>query len=212
MIWDFNIRLFHILLIIIVSTSIITAKNGYMILHEISGVTLLCIVIFRIFWGFFGTHYAKFSNFNLNYKSIKKFFQDQEYNFFGHNPLGSISIISMLMIIIVITISGLFSSDDIFYDGPLVRFAPKQTSFFTKIHDLSHYVLYFLITIHLIAVIYYQFYKKKLIIHQMIDGRSRDQHFKSKKISRKKIKSGLFILLLAFFGPPFLYFLAFIWS
>ena len=212
MLWDLNIRLFHILLILIICISIISAKMGFFYIHEVSGVTLLCIVTFRIYWGFFGSYFAKFKNFNLNYESIKKFLKTKDFKYFGHNPLGSISIISLLILTIVISVSGLFSSDDIIYDGPLVFLAPGFSSIFTKIHNLSHYILYFQIFIHLCAVFFYQFYKKKLIIQQMIDGKSRDQNFKNIDFSPRKMKLGFFILILCSFSPLILYLLTYVRS
>ena len=118
----------------------------------------------------------------------------------------------MLIITIIISVSGLFSSDDIINDGPLVFLAPSISSLFTKIHNLSHYFLYFLIFIHLCAVFFYQFYKKKFIIQQMIDGKSRDQNFKNVYISPVKLKLGFFILILCSFGPSILYLLTYIRS
>ena len=63
----------------------------------------------------------------------------------------------------VLSISGLFSSDDILYDGPLVSYLPEYTIIFTKIHNLSHYLIYFLITLHILAIFYYQLIKETKI-------------------------------------------------
>ena len=65
----------------------------------------------------------------------------------------------------------------------------------TKIHNLLHYFLYFIITLHISVSLYYQFIKKNKIISQMIDGKSREKDFISMETSNKKTIIGLFILL-----------------
>ncbi len=54
MIWDLNIRIFHLMLIITVIISIISGKFSYFYIHEISGITLFFLILYRIYWGFFG--------------------------------------------------------------------------------------------------------------------------------------------------------------
>ena len=66
MIWDFNIRIFHFLLIILMLCSIISSKLNYIFLHQYFGVTFLGLIIFRIYWGFYGSYYSRFKNFNCS--------------------------------------------------------------------------------------------------------------------------------------------------
>ena len=212
MIWDINIRIFHLMLIITIIISIISVKFSYFYIHEISGITLFFLILFRIYWGFFGGYYSKFKNFNLNKNSIFNYFKNKEKKYFGHNPLGSLSIFSIFVLILLTSLSGMFSSDDIFYDGPLVKLAPQLVGFFTNIHNLLHYFLYLLIILHLSAVSYYQFFLKEKIINQMIDGKSKDKNFIQKDYPSKKNGYALLVLILIFSGPSIFYFLTYIWN
>ena len=212
MIWDLNIRIFHLMLIITIIISIISGKFSYFYIHEISGITLFFLILFRIYWGFFGGYYSKFKNFNLSKNSLFNYFKNKEKNFFGHNPLGSLSIFSIFVLILLTSLSGMFSSDDIFYDGPFVKLAPQLVGIFTNVHDILHYFLYLLIILHLSAVSYYQFFLKEKIINQMIDGKSQDKNFKQKDYSSKKYGCGLLVLILIFSGPSILYYLTNIWT
>ena len=212
MIWDLNIRIFHLMLIITIIISIISGKFSYFYIHEISGITLFLLILFRIYWGFFGGYYSKFKNFNLNKNSLLNYFKNKEKKYFGHNPLGSLSIFSIFVLILLLSISGMFSSDDIFYDGPFVKLAPQLVGFFTNIHDTLHYFLYFLIILHLSAVSYYQFFLKEKIINQMIDGKSKDKNFIQKDYPSKKNGYALLVLILIFSGPSIFYFLTYIWN
>ena len=212
MIWDLNIRIFHLMLIITIIISIISGKFSYFYIHEISGITLCLLILFRIYWGFFGGYYSKFKNFNLNKNSLLNYFKNKEKKYFGHNPLGSLSIFSIFVLILLLSVSGMFSSDDIFYDGPFVKLAPQLVGFFTNIHDTLHYFLYSLIILHLIAVSYYQFFLKEKIINQMIDGKSKDKNFIQKDYPSKKNGYALLVLILIFSGPSIFYFLTYIWN
>ena len=212
MIWDLNIRIFHLMLIITVIISIISGKFSYFYIHEISGITLFFLILFRIYWGFFGGYYSKFKNFNLNKNSLFNYFKNKEKKYFGHNPLGSLSIFSIFVLILLTSLSGMFSSDDIFYDGPFVKLAPQLVGIFTNVHDILHYFLYLLIILHLSAVSYYQFFLKEKIINQMIDGRSKGKNFIQKDYPSKKNGYALLVLILIFSGPSIFYYLTNIWN
>ena len=212
MIWDLNIRIFHLMLIITIIISIISGKFSYFYIHEISGITLFFLILFRIYWGFFGGYYSMFKNFNLNKNSLFNYFKNKEKKYFGHNPLGSLSIFSIFVIILLTSLSGMFSSDDIFYDGPFVKLAPQLVEIFTNIHHILHYFLYLLIILHLSAVSYYQFFLKEKIINQMIDGKSKDKNFIQKDYPSKTNGYALLVLILIFSGPSIFYFLTYIWN
>ena len=212
MIWDLNTRIFHLMLILTIIISIISGKFSYFYIHEISGITLFFLILFRIYWGFFGGYYSKFKNFNLNKNSLFNYFKNKEKKYFGHNPLGSLSIFSIFVLILLTSVSGMFSSDDIFYDGPFAKLAPQLIGFFTNIHNILHYFLYLLIILHLSAVSYYQFFLKEKIINQMIDGKSKDKNFIQKDYPSKKNGYALLVLILIFSGPSIFYYLTNIWN
>ena len=77
---------------------------------------------------------------------------------------------------------------------------PKYTYFWTKVHNLFHFILYCLITLHISAIFYYQFLKKNQIIQQFIDGYSRGNHFNFISI-KEKILKGIILLLIFLFLP-----------
>ena len=103
---------------------------------------------------------------------------------------------------LILSVSGLFSSDDILYDGPLSFLAPNYVDLFTYIHNTTHFILYFLIAIHLLAIFYYQIFKKEKIIQRIFDGYSRINKIEINSIHDKPFK-GIFLLLL-FISLPIL--------
>ena len=202
MIWDINIRIFHFLLIFFIIFTIVTAKLDLLFFHQFLGSSLLGLIIFRIYWGIFGPHYSKFKNFFYSFNDVKLFLKGNDVSKGGHNVLGSWSIFSFYFVIVVLSVSGLFSSDDVIFDGLLAFITPSLTSIWTKVHNIFHYIIYFLIFLHILAVLIYQFIKKKSIINQMIDGQSRDKNIEIHIIPKSSIYIGFIVLIMCTVLPP----------
>ena len=98
MIWDINIRIFHLLLILSMIITILSAKINLLFLHQFSGSTVLGLIVFRIFWGFYGPYYSRFKNFCYTPYEIKLFFKGYDVKKGGHNLLGSMSIFSFYFV------------------------------------------------------------------------------------------------------------------
>jgi len=64
-VWDTPVRVFHWVLVVLVSTSWVTSEIGgnAMTYHMWSGYTILTLVVFRIVWGFVGSEHARFRGF-----------------------------------------------------------------------------------------------------------------------------------------------------
>ena len=120
LIWDLPLRLFHWLFAISILASWYTSEQeGEMIeQHMQLGYFILGLVVFRIIWGFVGTKHARFSQFFptpfkiINY--LKSSQSDEQNKHAGHNPLGSLMVFLMLLLILLQAVSGLFINDDIF--------------------------------------------------------------------------------------------------
>jgi len=199
-VWDFSLRIFHFALILLVMGSIFTAKADLLSIHEYFGLCLLGLIFFRIIWGFVGTYYSRFESFNFSIeKALTQFSKDYK-NSSVRTPLGSYSTLVFLIVILVLTISGLFSSDDILYDGPLTFLMPKYINFWTLIHNIFHYFLYSLIILHLVAICYYQFFKKNMIIQRIVYGYSKTLNIDLVLIKDKSMK-GILLLFICVFLP-----------
>ena len=199
-VWDFSLRIFHFALILLVMGSIFTAKADLLSIHEYFGLCLLGLIFFRIIWGFVGTYYSRFESFNFSIeKALTQFSKDYK-NSSVRTPLGSYSTLVFLIVILVLTISGLFSSDDILYDGPLTFLMPKYINFWTLIHNIFHYFLYSLIIFHLVAICYYQFFIKNMIIQRIVYGYSKTLDIDLVLIKDKSMK-GILLLFICVFLP-----------
>ena len=195
-IWDLPLRLFHISLIFLVIGSISSAKLNMLDLHQYFGVALLGLVFFRIIWGFFGTYYSSFKSFNLSIIDALSQFSKNNTITSIRTPIGCYSTLIFIIVLLSISVSGLFSSDDILYDAPLAFLTPNHTSDWTYFHNILHYILYILIGTHISAILYYQIVKKIKIIERIVDGYSRIEKIKIVSINEKPLIGILILLIL----------------
>lgn len=178
-VWDFPTRIFHWALVGLIGFSWWSAENHEMDWHLWSGIVVVGLVVFRILWGLFGTSTSRFAQFVKGPRAIFAYLKPDPLAPkpapLGHNPLGAWSVIALLLVLLVQVGTGLFASDiDMLYSGQLsyaVSF--DQSRVFAEIHEISFKVLQVLVLLHLLAILYYLFFKKKNLVGTMITGRKR---------------------------------------
>ena len=177
LVWDLPTRLFHWLVVVLVAVSFVSANVGgnAMQYHEWSGVAIIALLVFRISWGFFGSHPSRFKNFVKGPAAVWYYatgmVRGKSVRYLGHNPLGGWSVLAMLLVLMLQACLGLFANDDILTEGPLYLLVSKATSdWLTKIHRLNKYVLIGLVAIHLFAVAFHFFFKRENLLKPMITG------------------------------------------
>ena len=178
-VWDVPTRLVHWLLAGGVAFSWWSVENKQMDLHYWSGLTLLGLLVFRLYWGFAGPETARFAHFIKGpvavFGYIPKLFSKDYRAAFGHNPLGALSVVALLLAIIVQVGLGLFASDtDGLYAGPLNRHIDYDTAEqVTEFHEDFFNVLLALILLHLAAIAFYLVLKRINLIGPMFSGKRR---------------------------------------
>ena len=177
-IWDIPTRLFHWSLVLLLCISFYTGLSGGFVemdYHMLSGYCILTLVIFRVAWGFLGSHYSRFTTFIKGPSSIFEHttgLLKRGAHYPGHNPLGALSIIAILISLLVQASTGLFSNDDIMLEGPLSYLVSYDTSrMLTGIHKTNIWVIGSLAGLHFVAILFYQFYKQDPLIGAMLTGR-----------------------------------------
>jgi cytochrome b len=171
-IWDLPLRLFHWLLVVAVIGSFVSVKLGgnAMIWHGRFGYIVLSLIFFRLIWGFVGTRHARFAQFIKSPKAIFAYLKNPTETP-GHSPLGAISVIVLLGLFLSQALAGLFASDDIAFDGPLVKYvASTWVELLTSFHRLNEWVLLALVGVHVGAILYCKYAKKINLISAMITG------------------------------------------
>lgn len=176
-IWDIPTRLFHWVLVILMGVSFYTGLSGGFVemdYHMISGYCILALLLFRILWGLFGGYYSRFTTFVKGPAHILRHIvtlRQKGTSYAGHNPLGALSIIAIVLVLLLQTSTGLFANDDIMLEGPLTHLVSHDTSrMLSGIHKTNVWAIGLLACLHLCAIAFYQFYKKDRLLGAMITG------------------------------------------
>lgn len=176
-VWDIPVRLFHWLLVLLVVTLFVTGKLGgnWLEWHKRAGFSVLGLVAFRILWGFVGSHHARFANFlrgpTVVFAYIKVVMHKDSRHYAGHNPLGALSVVTMLGVLLLQSVLGLFSNDDLMLEGPYASLVSKAVSDqVTVLHKLNADLILILVGIHLAAIAFSWFYKKQNLVKPMFTG------------------------------------------
>ena len=189
-IWDLPTRLFHRLLVLVVALQFLTGLIGgdWLTLHAYLGYATLTLIIFRVLWGFLGGYWSLFSTFVPTPKVLLNYARtfsrsnprtpnnsEQDSNntpLVGHNPLGAISVLAMLLLLTLQIISGVMSNDDISFAGPFTSKVSNDTvEFMTWYHScVGFYSLIFLISLHIFAILFYKFVMAQNLTFTMVHG------------------------------------------
>lgn len=175
-VWDLPTRMFHWALAFCVISLIITGTRGgaSMEWHMRLGYCVIALLLFRIVWGFVGGYWSRFVQFFYSPMTILNYLRGKSLpaHTIGHNPLGSLSVWAMLVILIAQVSTGLISDDEIATQGPLTKFVSSATSLLaTSYHKhWGKVIIILLVALHIAAILLYLFKKKENPIRPMLAG------------------------------------------
>ncbi len=171
-IWDLPTRIVHWLLVIHIPILWWTAEQELIEQHMLAGQVVLGLLIFRLIWGFFGSSTARFSSFVRGPRAIADYLAGRSEYRIGHNPLGALSVVAMLGLLLVQVGLGLFASDeDGLYSGPLAHLVSVDLSEqLTELHELAFWLLLAVIALHVAAILFYLAVKRDNLLAPMVVG------------------------------------------
>ncbi len=179
-VWDLPTRLFHWLLVALVALQYASGEFGWpsMQWHYLCGYATLALIAFRLLWGLCGSQTSRFGEFVRGPRAVWRYVaglaRGDATHGAGHNPLGGWSVVLMLASIALQATSGLFASDDISEEGPLVaRVSAATVAWMTRIHLWNRYVLLALIVLHLVAIASYGVLRGNNLVLPMLSGHAR---------------------------------------
>ena len=128
LVWDAPVRLFHWLVVVLVTAAYVTLKLNWIDWHVRIGETLLALVISRLLWGCFGSETARFRSFVASpaaaLRHLRHLFRREPDVQVGHNAAGGWMVLLLLALLLVETLSGLYVNNDIADEGPLSEIVP----------------------------------------------------------------------------------------
>lgn len=178
LLWDWPVRICHWSIVLLVIACWWTAENHEIVYHSYCAYALLAIVIFRFYWGFFGSSSARFSHFLQSpaaaWHYVKNIARRDAPLSSGHNPIGGYSALALLLLLLLQIGLGLFAIDvDGFDGGPFADYLSFKTSrMVTGWHELTFNVLLGFIALHIIAVIYYLLWRRQNLTAAMLHGKA----------------------------------------
>jgi len=177
--WDLPVRLFHWSFAAAFAVCWISGQTEDLELHYWSGMLLVGLVVFRVLWGLVGSPTARFSRFlrwptaALAYLRESLIHWRPSYSF-GHNAAGGLMVAALVALIGLQTVSGMASTDDVLFDGPLYGRLPGWLSApLEKYHELLANILLVLALLHILVIVLYRLLKRENLVRAMILGRAR---------------------------------------
>ena len=198
-VWDLPIRLFHWGLVAAIATSWISMELENMEVHVISGACVLGLLIFRVLWGIWGASTAQFHRFIPSPMRLIAYLKNtaaENLKSIGHSPLAALSVIAMLAAIAFQVLTGLVSDDDVYTTGPLIEYVESDFSeWATGMHSTNSDILLGLMALHIAAIMFYKFVKKRRLIKPMITGSS-DEHASEDSVINPLVERSMVVFLL----------------
>jgi cytochrome b len=174
-VWDLPTRLFHWSLVVLVGLSWWSAETHRYDLHFWFGYAVLFLLLFRILWGFVGSSTARFANFVRGPAALFTYFRNRfRWTVAGHTPLGALSVLALLVMLVVIVGTGLVALDeDGLTGGPLAHLVSLATSdWATELHEELFDFLLILIGLHIAAILLYRLALGLNLLGPMITGKA----------------------------------------
>jgi cytochrome b len=175
-VWDAPTRIMHWLLVASLGVCWWSGVSNELQYHLYSGYAVLWIALMRLYWGFFGSSTARFTHFVRGPVGILNYARTLHHrdtaHSYGHNPVGAISVLLMLGVVLAVVGLGLFAVDvDGLYSGPLSSYVTfKGGRHLAHLHYQWFEYLLAVIALHIAAVGFYFVYKRQNLVAPMISG------------------------------------------
>ena len=193
-VWDPFVRFFHWTVVVSFFIAYIT-EDGLMWLHEFAGYTIFALVIARVLWGIVGTRYARFSNFITKSSTVKQYFKDslrfKSKRYLGHNPLGGVMVVLLLVMLVLTSWSGIEADGEGFTGTSAINIEVvksaiadddsendedrknKTHEIWEEIHEFFANATLFLVFLHVAGVILSSISHGENLIRAMVTGYKR---------------------------------------
>lgn len=172
---DGPLRLWHWLLAACLSFSLYTGLSGDLALvdwHMRSGYAICALLLFRLGWWFWGATYSRWRHYGFGWQGWRAWLGRAETSARRvRTAPGAALSLTMIALLFLQAGAGLMTTDDIFTEGPLVRYAPEAwVSAASTLHRQLYYLVMGAVGVHLLAHVVYGLRRDPLPL-AMIHGR-----------------------------------------
>lgn len=172
-VWDPVVRIFHWTFAIAILGAWVSHewRGSGRQWHEWLGYAALGLAIFRILWGFIGTKYARFSEFLHLPRYYLSYFFDllkrKERRYLGHNPLGGLMVIALLLVALGTGITGHYLTDR---SSVLLGLGHRAQE---EVHEVLGNLFMILVPLHILGIIWESVRHKESLTKAMFTGKKR---------------------------------------
>jgi cytochrome b len=177
-VWDLPVRVMHWGLVLAVGGAWLTREleGDWFAWHVRCGYAVLLLAATRIVWGFVGTRHARFADFVRGPRAVLRYLRggagEDGQRIAGHNPLGALMVLALLLMLLTQATLGLFANDKIMSTGPLFGYVSAETSDrLTSLHKQLFDVIVVAVAVHVAAALFYLWMRRENLILPMITGR-----------------------------------------
>lgn len=176
LIWDLPTRLFHWTLASSFAIAWLTSEGDqWRAVHVFFGYLMLGLVIFRLIWGFAGSHFSRFASFWFGPKEaldyLKQVASGHAPRHVGHNPTGSLAIYVLLALALAVGLTGMVTlggeEQQGIASGWLV-FA--QTKWVKELHEAAAVAMLLVVAGHVTGVVVESVLHQENLARAMLTG------------------------------------------
>ncbi len=139
--------------------------------HRLSGEVIAGLIVFRVIWGFVGGEHARFADFVKGPGAVARHLghlvRGRVEPALGHNPLGGLSVLLLLVAAAFVVVTGLFSAGDEGPGGPLLGLFGWDLS---GLHEPAFRILQAVVAVHLLGVFVTSLVSRDNLVVAMITG------------------------------------------
>ena len=174
LVWDLPLRIWHWAFAIAVLTALTTALVDPMqsiVVHQWAGITVFCLLVFRLTWGIWGGLYARWKIYRTTPQAFINHFLGRGRTS-PHTSPGIVMALLLMVAAIAQSTTGLFMTDDIFFEAPLHRWIDGDAAdMVDDVHSNAWRLIGFAVGVHLIAHLVYGVLLRDPISLSMFTGR-----------------------------------------
>lgn len=157
-VWDLPLRLFHWTLVIAIAVAFLSSEEGSAInqWHFAAGWVAGLLLVFRLIWGFVGGEHSRFRDFIRPSRIAAHISELRQRNIepsLGHNPLGAVAVLALLLLTAVTVWTGAFGGESA-----------------EDLHEVVAWSLLAVIGLHIVAVTIMSLLQRENLVRAMITG------------------------------------------
>ena len=165
-VWDPLVRAFHWMLALSFAVAWFSSEHSGR-LHELAGYAAGVLVLARVAWGYFGSGYARFSQFMQPPAAVAAYLRSiatgAERRYIGHNPAGGAMIIVLLASIMATAATGWMLTIETFWGSLAVQ----------RVHSILAHGVLLLVLVHLGGVALASVRHRENLVRAMVIGDKR---------------------------------------